>query len=279
MQSAGFPGAVTELGRPLSEWRVGTGKIVVLSVLFLVFPGMFVLIGFLGNEPALGFGALGLTALAIGLTYFFLSGLKIVIHENGIERTGRLGKKRVAWVDLESYRLQVVDQAAAAGGAGGALGALIASLVIRVLRKNKALLPQAVIIQGKDGTKLSVPRNLARFEELLASLLPQLVERLTTRLSAAFQRGERIQFGKSLSLQRGIGVTMKGLFGGEQVLRLEELGTARIERAALVIRKVDGSTWKSVPVLQVPNVGVFERFVARDPAAAAADSMPLAWSV
>lgn len=258
---------------------MGTGKIVVLAGLFVVFPGIFVLVGFLGDEPALGVGALAVTAVAIGLTYFFLSGLKIVIHEHGIERTGRLGKKRVAWVDLESYRLQIVDQAVAAGAAGGALGALIAGLVLRALRKNKALLPQAVIIQGRDGTKLSLPRNLARYEELLDGLLPQLVERLTGRLSPAFQRGESVQFGKSVSLQRGIGITVKGLFGTEQVLRLEELGTARVERAALVIRKVDGSTWKSVPVAQVPNVGVFERLVARAPAAAPADSMPLAWSV
>jgi hypothetical protein len=80
MQPSGIPGVVTELGRPLSEWKVGAGKIVLLIVVLLIFPGMFIPLGFLTNEPVLGVGALALTAATIWASYFFLSGIKLVIR-------------------------------------------------------------------------------------------------------------------------------------------------------------------------------------------------------
>lgn len=271
--------ATANLGRSLGEWRVSTGRIVMWVVFVLFFPGIFVAVGVGTNQAPLAIGAAVATALGLAVVWSLLSGLKIVLHEHGIERHSRRGVTTIRWPELESYRLVLVDQSAAAGAAGGALGALLVGLAMRYLGKKKALVPQSVILLAKNGKKLAFSPNLRGYEELLQRLIPDLDERLLAANLPAYQRGERLQFGKSLALQRGVGVSVKGMLSAEQTLPPAELGGASIERVLLVIRRSDGSTWKTVAAGDVPNIGVFQKLLVSERKPTSPDSMNLAWSV
>lgn len=271
--------AMGHLGPAVAEWKVSTARIVAWAVFVLFLPGIFVPLGLASNSMPLAIAAALGTAIGLGLVWWFLSGLKVVLHERGIERVSQRGVVGISWANLESYQLVLVDQSAAAGAAGGALGALLVGLAVRYLGKSKAILPQSVILTAKDGTKLAFSQNLRGYPELLQRLVPDLDERLLAANLPAYQRGERVQFGKSLAIQRGVGVSVKAMLGAEQTLPLQELGNVGIERVSLVIRRSDGSTWKTVAAGGIPNVGVFEKLAATARTSATPDSMNLAWSV
>lgn len=247
--------------------------------LVLVFTGIPFFAG-MADGNALVMVASALVALVLVIVIQVVaSAARVRVFEHGIERRGRFRTQRLAWNQLRAYQLQIIDTAVAAGGgAGGLLGALIARAVVNALNKGKEVVPNAVVLFGTDGSKLSLSANVKGYAELQQTLVPYLTERLFPQARQAFDSGSKISFGKKLTLQRGVGITVKGLFGKAHVLPLELADSVTLQRAAVEIRRSDTqAVWQSVAASQIDNLGVLQRFVATlgrryD------DGIPMAWT-
>ena len=228
-------------------------------VLFLAAGVLSGFIALLVEDELLGalacaFGILGLVLLLV-----VLSGVRVTVYTHGIERRGRFGRKRVAWDQLDTYTLEVIDQSRSAAGAGG----LLAVLVIRLLTSNQ-IKPQAVTLRGRGGEKVTIPNQLQDYDALLNSLVPYLTERLAARVHQELSRGMAVGFGKRLSLDPQAGVVFTGLLGGKQNLPFHEVESIVFERALLAIRRRgEPKPWQTVAIAAVPNVGVFQKIVAQ----------------
>jgi hypothetical protein len=279
---APFPAHDPQLGPVVSQWKAGWTQRIALSIVSLIAGGIVVLIGAANDNVGVIVAGVVIAAGLIGLVLFFQSGVLVTVYANGIERRGRTGTKRLAWSALQGYRLNVIDQAAAAGAAGGALGALIVMGVMRLIRGNKKeLTPRAVILLAADGTKVVVPDGLAGYKALIATLVPTLDNGLFPAVQHAFNQGQPVSFGDVLTVQRGVGLTGKGMFGKKHVLPMEEFLGASVAGAQLVIQKKDKKKWLAFAIPKVQNLGVFRRLMATTPpvpAPPAADGFPLAWT-
>jgi hypothetical protein len=265
-----------EFGNLSSELRAAWGMRILVMVLILFGCGLFVIASVSSDEMGLGI-TIGVVGLAlIALVQFILSALRVRIYQHGIERRGRFGTKRIAWANLKSYQLQMVDPVAIAGAAGGLVGVLVARGIQRAFKKE--VVPNAVILSAKDGTKIALAGNVAGYRELIRTLVPFLTEQLFVVAKQTYDSGAELKFGKKLTLQRGVGVTFTGLFGKKHVLSLEQIAGATLDRAALVIRRNDtNAVWQSVPATSVLDIGVFQKLieVAGKPYD---ERLPLAWT-
>ncbi|HEX4341454.1 MAG TPA: DUF6585 family protein [Polyangiaceae bacterium] len=266
---------MAEAGLARSEWKQGWRSRLLVSFVLLLAPLLVLVVGIAtGTVIATVVAAvLGLAALAF--VWVFPSGLKVVVDDDGVERTSRGKSKRIRWQDLDRYELAVVDKAVQAGAMGGAIGALVVALAAG----QKPIKPSGLVLTATDGTKIQMTTSLDRFSELVDRLVPELVDRLFVKAHAAFDRGDVVQFGKKLSVQRGVGISLKGLFGKAE-LSFQELGSITVERAALVIRRKDGNAkWKAVAISALVNPGVFERLAVAEKALREPGPPHLAWTV
>lgn len=267
-----------ELGTVVSELRAGWGTRIAVFFLILVFMGLLAAGVSQAEQAPLLLALVGVVTLALcGFTQFVLSASRVRLYQYGIERSGRFGRKRIAWQQLERYQLQIIDTAVIAGAGGGLLGLLVARLVQRAM-KPKEVVPNAVWLFDKSGTKLTLAGNVKGYPELVKQLIPSLTEQLFAQLKPVFDSGAPIAFGKKVALQRGVGITVSGAFGRKQVLPLEQAASATLDRAALVIRRSDNNAvWQSLQAASVANLGVLQKFV--ELAGRRYDEgVPLAWT-
>jgi hypothetical protein len=250
-----------QFGSLVSEHHVG-GKHYWSLFALLLFLMALLLAGFIA---ALAAGVLivglALASLILGtvMALVVLSGVRVVVYTHGIERRGRFGSKRVAWDQLQSYTLNVVDPSHAGAGAGGVL----AVLIIRLITSND-IKPRSVVLRGKNGEKVSIPHHLKDYNALLASLLPYLVDRLTPQVHQELSRGVAVAFGKRLTLDPQAGIVFSGVLGGKQSLPLSEVEGMAFERALLAIRRRgEPKPWQTVAIASIPNIGVLQRIVAQ----------------
>jgi hypothetical protein len=270
-----------EFGPLVSELRAGLRVRLASTVLLLVIGGLFVLVGMAQDE-------LGLTAIAslatlppLAFVYYQQGGLRVRLYTHGVERSGRFAKRRLPWDRLQSYRLNVMDMSAVAmaGAAGGGLGGIVGGLVAHSLTK-KLQTRQALVLFGTDGSKLTIGDDLKQYHAVAESLIPYLTERLLPAARQAYDRGTPVAFGKRLSIQKGAGIRVTGVLGGQKLLPFAELASVGLERAALAIRKKDKRRpWKLVATSAVPNVHVFVRLAELGKPPAEPDDLPLAWTV
>jgi hypothetical protein len=250
-----------QFGPVVSEYEVG-GKRYWLVFGLLLFLCLVALAGFiaaLAEGSFLGGAIVGSLILGMVLLLVALSGVRIIVYTHGVERRGRFGKKRLGWDQLQSYTLNVVDPQHAGAGAGGLLGVLI----IRLVTSND-IKPQAVVLRGKGGEKVTIPNQLKDYDALLSSLIPYLADRLVAQVHQELSRGVPVVFGKRLALDPQGGVVFTGLLGGKQNLPFHEVESMVFERALLVIRRRgEPKPWQNVPIAAVPNVGVLQRIVAQ----------------
>jgi hypothetical protein len=107
-------------------------------------------------------------------------------------------------------------------------------------------------------------------------LIPYLTERLLPAARQAYDSGTPVAFGKRLSIQKGAGIRVRGVLGGQKVLPFAEFASVGLERAVLAIRKKDKRRpWKNVAIRDVPNVHVFVRLAELGQPPAEADDLPL----
>jgi hypothetical protein len=267
-----------QFGPLVSESSVG-GKRYWTVVGLVLFLGVFALVGFvaaLAEGSVLGALIVGLLMLGLVLALCVLSGVAVIVYTHGIERRGRFGRKRLGWDQLESYTLNIVDPSHAAAGAGGVIGVLI----VRLFSSNE-IKPQAVVLRGKNGEKISIPNQLKDYDALLASLVPYLTERLAGQVHSELSRGVPVSFGKRLTLDPQSGIVFNGLLGGKQSTPFHEIESMNFERALLAIRK-HGETkpWQNVAIAAIPNVVVLQRIVlqASRPRQAPAQSENFSWA-
>jgi len=265
MQPAPYPVPMQpidpQFGPVVSEYEVG-GKRYWLVFGLIVFLCLVALAGFiavLAEGSFLGGALIGSLLLGMVLLLVALSGVRIIVYTHGVERRGRFGKKRLGWDQLQSYTLNVVDPSHAGAGAGGVLGMLI----VRLVTSNE-IKPQAVVLRGRGGEKVTIPNQLKDYDGLLASLIPYLADRLAAQVHQELSRGVPVAFGKRLSLDPQGGVVFTGLLGGKQNLPFHEVESLLFERAILAIRRRgEAKPWQTVPIAAVPNVGALQRIVAQ----------------
>jgi hypothetical protein len=250
-----------QFGPVVSEYEVG-GKRYWLVFGLLVFLCLVALAGFiavLAEGSFVGGAVIGSLLLGMVLLLVALSGVRVIVYTHGVERRGRFGRKRLGWDQLQSYTLNVIDPSHAGAGAGGVLGMLI----VRLVTSNE-IKPQAVVLRGRGGEKVTIPNQLKDYDGLLASLIPYLADRLAAQVHQELSRGVPVAFGKRLSLDPQGGVVFTGLLGGKQNLPFHEVESLLFERAVLAIRRRgEPKPWQTVPIAAVPNVGVLQRIVAR----------------
>lgn len=250
-----------QFGQAVSEWRPGGKKFVGL-VLALVLLCVLALLGFVALIAAgelIGAAFVGVLLFGFVFLSVMLFGLQVTVYTHGIERVGRFRTRRLAWDQLQSYTLTIIDPAVAAQGGGGLLGALI----IRAVTSND-IKPQSVTLRGKDGTKLVLPNHLKGYATLLDSLLPYLTDRLAAQVHQDLSRGVAVPFGKRLTLDPAQGVIFTGFFGGKKSLPFAEVAGTGLERALFVIGKYgQKKPWLKVAAASVPNLNVFQKIVAQ----------------
>ena len=254
-----------QLGSAVSEWRVGGARPVLLGLLIVVLGGGLIaaLVAGLGDEqPVL---AVLSSALVLGLVVLLLAlvtGPRVVVYTHGIERTGRFGKRRLAWDQLQSYTLNYVDPGSAAIAGGG--GGLLVMLLIRALTSKKTK-PQSITLLGSDAKRLTLSNHLKGYETLLDSLLPYLTDRLLANVHQAMSRGIVVPFGRQLALDPAAGVVFTGLIlRKKESLALSEIESTDVERGVLLIRKRgQQKPWQRIAARGVPNLGVFQKFAAQ----------------
>ncbi len=269
----------SELGPLVNELGPAWKSRIAGFFLVLIFAGLPFMGGLAdGNTPVMVVSVVGAVVLLAAIQ-FVASAARVRVFVHGIERRGRFRTQRLAWSQLRACNLQMLDTALVAGaGAGGVLGVLIARGVLRVLNKSADTVPNAVVLLGADGSKLTLSANVKGYAELQKTLVPYLTERLFTLAYPAFQSGAVVPFGAKLSLQRGVGITFKGLFGKLHVLPLELAASVVVQRAAVEIRRADtNAVWQTVAANHIENLGVLQRFVATlgrpyD------DGLPMAWT-
>ncbi|HYP74958.1 MAG TPA: DUF6585 family protein [Polyangiaceae bacterium] len=248
-------------GPVVSEYQVGGKRYWLLFglLLFLCAVALAGFIAVLAEGSLLGAAILGSLVAGIVLLLVVLSGVQVVVYTHGIERRGRFGSKRLAWQQLQSYTLNIVDPAHVGAGAGGVLGVLI----VRLFTSNE-IKPQSVVLRGKGGEKVTIPSQLKEYDALLTSLIPYLADRLAAHVHHELSRGVPVPFGKRLSLDPQAGIVFSGLLGGKQNLLFREVDSMVFERASLAIRRRgESKPWQTVPIAAVPNVGVLQRIVAQ----------------
>lgn len=265
MQPAPYPVPMQpvdpQFGPVVSEYEVGGKRywLVFSLVLFLCLVALAGFIAVLAEGSFVGGAVIGSIILAMVLLLVALSGVRLIVYTHGVERRGRFGKKRLGWDQLQSYTLNVIDPSHAGAGAGGVLGMLI----VRLVTSNE-IKPQAVVLRGSGGEKVTIPNQLKDYDRLLESLIPYLADRLAARVHQELSRGVPVAFGKRLSLDPQGGVVFTGLLGGKQNLPFHEVESLVFERAVLAIRRRgEAKPWQSVPIAAVPNVGVLQRIVAQ----------------
>lgn len=250
-----------QFGPVVSEYEVG-GKRYWLAFGLLLFLGALALAGFiavLAEGSFVGAAVIGSLMLGMLVLLVLLSGVRVIVYTHGIERRGRFGRKRLGWDQLQSYTLNVVDPAQASAGVGGVIG----MLVVRLVTSND-IKPQAVVLRGKQGEKVTIPNQLKEYDALLASLIPYLADRLSAHVHQELSRGAPVGFGKRLSLDPQGGIVYTGLLGGKQNLPFHEVDSLVFERALLAIRRRgEPKPWQTVPIAAVPNVGVLQKIVAQ----------------
>ncbi len=247
-----------QFGYAVSEWRPSFKQRTVVGVIIIVLGGALGVAGISSDDwiwVAAAYLALSVALLA---TFVEQGMVRVIVYTHGIERFGLTGKKRLAWDQLQSYTLNIIDPAQTAAG-GGAL----AVLLVRLLTKNNQK-PASVVLLGKDGTKVTLGNGLRGYDALIESLVPYLTDRLLAAAHADLRRGVPVSFGSRLLFDPAGNLTYTGLFKKQYVLPFANIATVDIRRAALVIVKRDtGKAWKSIRVRTVPNVRVLQRLVAR----------------
>lgn len=266
-----------ELGAMVAEYGPAWTSRILLFVIIAAAAGGFALAGFVNGEVALGLVSVAVGAGLIALTQVLLAKVRLRLFVHGLEHRSPFTTRRIAWNQLGSYTLQIIDSTAAvAGGAGGVLGLLIARAVLKAVKKD--IVPNAVILQPKEGKRVVLSANIAGYKELLKTLLPELAERIFPHARQVYEGGREVSFGKKLTLQRGVGLTFTGLFGKKYVLPLEQAASAKLEGAALVIRRSDtNAPWQTLQAAAVQNLGVLQRFVEVG-GRPYDEGMPMAWT-
>ncbi len=254
-----------QLGNVVSEWRAGTGRRILLACLTLILGGALAAIG-AGNDSMVVVAiAVLLTVLFLALVFVQQGMLRVVSYTHGIQRFGLFGKQRLLWDQLDSITLMIVDPAANAAGQG-----LLVVLIVRLLTK-KDRKPQSVLLKALDNSKVSIPGYLKGYDDVLSSLVPYLTERLFQKAQYELSRGQVISFGKRLILDPAWNLTYTGLLGGKEVLPLNAVASANVERGVVLIQPRDQKKpWQRIHARTMPNLSVFQRFVALVNAAAPA---------
>ena len=246
-----------QLGSVVSEWRAGAGRRVMLALLTLILGGALAAIGAGNDSMVVVIIAVLLTLLFLALVFVQQGMLRVVSYTHGIERSGLFGKKRILFDQLASITMVIVDPAATAASQG-----LIVVLIVRLLTK-KDRKPQSVVLTALDNTKLTIPGYLKGFDDVLGSLLPYLTERLFAKAQYDLSRGQAIPFGKRLLLDPAWNLTYTGLLGGKTVLPLNAVASANVERGVVLIQPRDQKKpWQRILARTMPNLTVFQRFVA-----------------
>jgi hypothetical protein len=268
-----------ELGAMVTEHGAAWGPRVALFVVITLLAGIFAVAGFAGGEMLLGVISVGVGLALLALIQVLLSKVRLRLFVHGIEHRGPFATRRIAWSSLESYTLQIIDSSAAvAGGVGGVLGLLIARAIIKAVKKNGDLTPNAVILQPKEGKRVVLSGSIAGYKQLVKTLVPSLAERIFPHARQVYDGGREVSFGKKLTLQRDVGLTFTGLFGKKHVLPLQQACSARLEGAALVIRRSDtNAPWQTLQAAAVQNLGVLQRFVETG-GKPYDEGMPMAWT-
>lgn len=268
-----------ELGAMVAQYGAAWGSRILLFVMLAVVAGGFAVAGFAQDEMVLGLVSVAVGVGLIVLVQVLLSKVRLRLFAHGLEHRGPFATRRIAWSNLESYNLQIIDSSVAvAGGAGGVLGLLIARAVMRAVKRNRDLVPNAVILLPKQGKRVVLSATIAGYKELTKTLLPDLAERIFPHARQIYEGGREVSFGKKLTLQRGVGLTFTGLFGKKHVLPLEQAASAKLEGAALVIRRSDtNAPWQTLQAAAVQNLGVLQRFVETG-GRPYDEGMPMAWT-
>jgi hypothetical protein len=201
--------------------------------------------------------AVVLTVLCLVLVFVQQAMVRVVSYTHGIERFGLFGKKRLLWDQLQSITLMIVDPASTAAGQG-----LLVVLIVRLLTK-KDRKPQSVVLTALDNSKLTIPGYLKGYDDVLSSLLPYLTERLFAKAQYELSRGQVVPFGKRLMLDPAWNLTYTGLLGGKVMLPLNAVASANVERGVVLIQPRDQKKpWQRIHARSMPNLSVFQRFVA-----------------
>jgi hypothetical protein len=269
----------SEMGAVEAEYGAGMKPRIAAFFLVGVFMGLIALGVSQSDQAPLLLGLVALvTAALMAFIQFVFGAVRVRIYQGGLESKGRFRTKRIAWDNLQKYQLQIIDSTMLAGAAGGLAGVLVASLISKV-RKSKSVPPNAVWIYGSDGTKIILSASVKGYASLLDTLLPSLDERLFPAVKTTYESGALVDFGKQLTLQRGSGITVSGLFGKKNVLPLGQAASAQIERAAFVIRHGETkAVWQSLQAATVMNPGVLQKFVDGNVMKQVDDEVPLVWS-
>jgi hypothetical protein len=247
-----------QLGHVVAEWRAGLGRRVWMSIVVLISGGLIVLACFANDNAVLGGIFAVLTLFFVSLICVQQAAVKVTTFTNGIERRGLFGRKRLAWDQLQSYTLNVVDPAQTSAGAG-----VLVMLLVRAFT-SKSQKPTTVVLNGRDGSKVTIPNYLKGFDSLIDSLLPYLVERLLSAAQYDLNRGVPVSFGGRLVFDPGGNLTYTGLFKKQYVLPFANIASIQLERALVVITQRDtGKSWQRIHVRTVPNLGVLQRLIAR----------------
>ena len=256
---------------------------VALTVLFLVLGTLFVFVGVAQEEVGLIAVAVAATLLSIVSVFYQQTGIRVRIHAQGVERWGRFGKRRLPWDQLGNYQLNIIDTAAMGmlGAMGGGLGGIVGGLIIRsVMTKATWNLRQGIVLFQTNGKKITIGDDLKGYQTAANLLIQMLTERFLPAASQAYNVGAPVAFGNQLSIQKGVGITVTGRFGGPRLLPFTDLASVGLERAVLAIRQKDKKKpWKSLEIRTVTNVHVFLRLAELDKPQAQPDDLPLAWAV
>jgi hypothetical protein len=218
----------------------------VMSVLFLVLPGLGLIVGSTQLAPAeaaaripmIGFGVPLLALGVLGILQQNKS--RVVLRADGVERWGLRGKLwalRFAEASQLHYRVVKVRL-------GGLLGLLLPALGTNYY----------VAFTDSSGKKRSMPGNLKSMEMLAERVVDQHTALHFAGARRKLEAGEEMWFGKSVALDREK-LSVKKLFGGMKSCPLGEIEKFVVQGGALKIRQRGKlMSFATIYTAQIPNV-------------------------
>jgi hypothetical protein len=239
-------------GDVVAEHRANAGWRIV-AVVLLACPGAMWLAA-LYTQPLHSGAAVaavpGVLLIALcALVFAQQSKVRVVLRTDGLERWGMRGELwNLRWEDAAQLRYRATRVHAV-------------GLDLFLLLKLFPALGKSVQISFEDanGKKRKLPASL-RAMDILAE---RVIERHTSArfpvLRAAFDRGDEVQFGKGLSIDREQ-VSVRKLFGGRKRCLLSEVENVTIDDGQMKIRQ-RGKTFAfaSFAVGNVPNAYLFAK--------------------
>jgi hypothetical protein len=231
----------------------------VLAIFGAALVGLAILLGVLAAQPhqhvpfgiLAAFGVAGALMLVLAIR---IGARRLILDGEGVEVRGLLGRKRIAWLDIQGYSFASIDAYAQTYGQGGLVGVLAVAAVKAMRKKpaNRKFLAGRLVLFGAGGSKLTIN---AWFRDI-----DQGLERIFATLHPRLQATTGTAFGKLSFDGHAIGHPSKGQ------LPLVEVDKISVSPNGIVAIRKAGKrlAWASVTMGSITSsLLLFERLAQR----------------